>query len=158
MSCVFQNIDLPPPSPPGECVPPAFVVGGGHTRRVERGVGGQYVGRRKTQLCTLPISNPLWGTPKEKLKTKDHSLINSCSQFLHPGELYTFSGVSWISLRTNEGQKEKKGLTNQILCKDLGLMTTVGLLKKPAFSFKKPAFSLKKHSFSRPTSYHRKSR
>jgi hypothetical protein len=28
--------------------------------RVERGVGGQYFGRRKTQLCTLPISNPLW--------------------------------------------------------------------------------------------------
>jgi hypothetical protein len=57
MSCVFQNIDPPPPSPPGEC---AFVAGGGHTRRVERGVGGQYFGRRKTQLCTLPISNPLW--------------------------------------------------------------------------------------------------
>jgi hypothetical protein len=25
MSCVFQNIDTPPPSPPGEC------AGGGHT-------------------------------------------------------------------------------------------------------------------------------
>jgi hypothetical protein len=60
MSCVFQNIDPPTPSPPGECVPPAFVAGGGHTRRAERGVGGQYFGRRKTQLCTLPISNPLW--------------------------------------------------------------------------------------------------
>jgi hypothetical protein len=24
MSRVFQNIDPPPPSPPGECVPPAF--------------------------------------------------------------------------------------------------------------------------------------
>jgi hypothetical protein len=59
MSCVFQNIDPPPPSPPGECVPPAFVAGGGHTRRVENGVGGQYFGRRKTQLCILPISNPL---------------------------------------------------------------------------------------------------
>jgi len=34
MSCVFQNID---PPPPGEC---AFVAGGGHTRRVERGMGG----------------------------------------------------------------------------------------------------------------------
>jgi hypothetical protein len=40
MSCVFQNIDPPPPSPPGECVPPAFGAGGGHTRWVERGVGG----------------------------------------------------------------------------------------------------------------------
>jgi hypothetical protein len=48
MSLVFQNIDPPPPSPPGECVPPAFVAGGGHTRRAERGVGGQYFGRRGT--------------------------------------------------------------------------------------------------------------
>ena len=39
-------------------VPPAFVAGGGHTRRVETGVGGQYFVRCKTQLCTLPISNP----------------------------------------------------------------------------------------------------
>jgi hypothetical protein len=42
MSCVFQSIDPPPPSPPGECVPPprlAFVAGGGHTRQVERGWG-----------------------------------------------------------------------------------------------------------------------
>jgi hypothetical protein len=49
MSRVFQNIDPPPPLPPG----------GGHTRRADRGEGGQYFGRRKTQLCTLPISNPL---------------------------------------------------------------------------------------------------
>jgi hypothetical protein len=47
------------------CVPPAFVAGGGHTRRVERGAGGQHFGRRKTQLCTLPISNPLW--PRSRL-------------------------------------------------------------------------------------------
>jgi hypothetical protein len=51
MSCVFQNIDPPPSCSPGECVPPAFVAGGGHTRRVKRGVGGQYFVRRKTQLC-----------------------------------------------------------------------------------------------------------
>ncbi len=42
MAGVFQNIDPPTPSPPGECVlcsvyPPAF----GHTRMKERGVGGQ---------------------------------------------------------------------------------------------------------------------
>jgi hypothetical protein len=48
MSLVFQNIDPPPPSPPGECVPTAFVGEGGHTRRAERGVGGQYFGRRET--------------------------------------------------------------------------------------------------------------
>jgi hypothetical protein len=29
----------PTPSPPGECVPPAFGAGGGHTRWVERGWG-----------------------------------------------------------------------------------------------------------------------
>jgi hypothetical protein len=38
MSGVFQNIDLTP-SPPGECVPPAFGAGGGHTRCVEGGGG-----------------------------------------------------------------------------------------------------------------------
>ncbi len=38
---------------PDECVPPAFSAGGGHTRWVERGLGGQYFGRRQTQLCTL---------------------------------------------------------------------------------------------------------
>jgi hypothetical protein len=53
MSLVFQNID---PPPPGECVPPAFGAGGGHTRWVEKGVGGQYFGRRQTQLCTLHVS------------------------------------------------------------------------------------------------------
>ena len=36
MSGVFQNID---PSPPDECVPPAFGAGGGHTRWAERGWG-----------------------------------------------------------------------------------------------------------------------
>jgi hypothetical protein len=34
-----KNIDPPTPSPPGECVPPAFDAGGGHTRWVERGWG-----------------------------------------------------------------------------------------------------------------------
>jgi hypothetical protein len=38
MSGVFQNIDLPPPSQPGECVP-AFGAVGGHTRWLERGWG-----------------------------------------------------------------------------------------------------------------------
>jgi hypothetical protein len=40
MSDVFQNIDPPTPSPPGECVPPALGAGGGHTRWVERRGGG----------------------------------------------------------------------------------------------------------------------
>jgi hypothetical protein len=37
MSGVFQNIDSPPPSPPGECVPPPPARR--HTRWVERGWG-----------------------------------------------------------------------------------------------------------------------
>jgi hypothetical protein len=55
MAGVFQNIDPPPPSPPGECVPPALKAGGGHTRWVERWVGAQYFGRRQAQLGTLRI-------------------------------------------------------------------------------------------------------
>jgi hypothetical protein len=43
MAGVFQNIDSPSPSPPGECVP---MMRGGHTRQADRGVGGQYFGRR----------------------------------------------------------------------------------------------------------------
>jgi hypothetical protein len=39
MSGVFQNIDPPTTSPPGECEPPAIGAGGGHTRWVERGWG-----------------------------------------------------------------------------------------------------------------------
>jgi hypothetical protein len=47
ISLVFQNIDPLYPSPPGECVPPAFVAGGGQTCLAERGMGGQYFGRRE---------------------------------------------------------------------------------------------------------------
>jgi hypothetical protein len=39
MSCVYQNIDPPPPSLPGECVPPAF----GGTRGTHS-LGGEGVG------------------------------------------------------------------------------------------------------------------
>jgi hypothetical protein len=51
MSGVFRNID--PPTSRRVCNPPPLVRGGGHTCWVERGVGGQYFGRRQTQLCTL---------------------------------------------------------------------------------------------------------
>jgi hypothetical protein len=52
MSCVFQNID--PPTP-------LSTRRGGRTHSPGgEGGGGQYFGRRKTQLGTLPISNPLW--------------------------------------------------------------------------------------------------
>jgi hypothetical protein len=56
MSGVFQNIDPPTPLTARRvCTtpPPFFGVGGGHTRWVERGVGGQYFGRLQKKLCTL---------------------------------------------------------------------------------------------------------
>jgi hypothetical protein len=53
MAGVFQNIDPPSPTPPRECVPPAFGAGGRTHSLVGEGVGGQYFGRRQTQLCTL---------------------------------------------------------------------------------------------------------
>ncbi len=43
MSDVLQNIDPPPPSLPGECVPSTFDAGGGHTRWVERGGEGSNI-------------------------------------------------------------------------------------------------------------------
>ncbi len=73
---------LPPtPSLPGECVHPAFGAGGGYTRWVERGAGGQYFGRCQTQLCTLnmwdsrkqlsPIRKEIFLSPLEKLSVSD---------------------------------------------------------------------------------------
>jgi len=53
MSGVFQNIEPLPPHNPASLYPPTFGAGGGHARWVERGVGGQYFGRRQTLLCTL---------------------------------------------------------------------------------------------------------
>jgi hypothetical protein len=54
MSGVFRNIDPPPPHRPASVyVPPAFGAGGGHTRWMERGWGGQLFGRRQTLHFTL---------------------------------------------------------------------------------------------------------
>jgi hypothetical protein len=56
MSGVFQNIDLPPPSLPGECVPlPPLVLGEDTLAgKGEKGWGvKKYFGRRQTLLCTL---------------------------------------------------------------------------------------------------------
>jgi hypothetical protein len=55
MSGFFQNIDPPPPSPPGECVPPAFCAGGGHTHWVERG-GGVNILDADTALYSTYVS------------------------------------------------------------------------------------------------------
>jgi hypothetical protein len=75
MAGVFQNIDPPPPSPPGECVSPAFGAGGGHTRWVERGGGG-------------PI---FWKTPGTALYSTYVSTL--CSQSIH---LYTATKIPFI--------------------------------------------------------------
>jgi hypothetical protein len=48
MSRLFQNIDPPPPSPPGKCVlPPQQRRGVYYTLAGRRGCGGQYFGRRQ---------------------------------------------------------------------------------------------------------------
>jgi hypothetical protein len=44
---VFQNIDPPSPSPPGEFVLPPQQRRGVHTRPAEKGWGGQYFGIRQ---------------------------------------------------------------------------------------------------------------
>jgi hypothetical protein len=64
MSLVFQNIDPPPPSPPGKCVPPAFVGGRTHSPGGE-GDGGSIFW--KTIDIGLPSSsiNLSTGNPKE---------------------------------------------------------------------------------------------
>jgi hypothetical protein len=43
MSGVFQNIDPPPPSPPGECVPPRLWCGGRTHSLGEEGGGGSII-------------------------------------------------------------------------------------------------------------------
>ncbi len=45
----------PSPSPPGESVLPPQQRRGIHTRRAERGMGGQYFGRRGKQDCPLTV-------------------------------------------------------------------------------------------------------
>jgi hypothetical protein len=68
MSGVFQNIEPPPPplSPPGKCVPPTFGAGGGHTRWVERGVGG-ILEDADTALYSIYVSI-LWVGPGNRNK------------------------------------------------------------------------------------------
>jgi hypothetical protein len=51
MSLVFQNIDPPPHSPAGECVPPAFVGGRTHSSGGEGGWGSIFW---KTRDIGLP--------------------------------------------------------------------------------------------------------
>jgi hypothetical protein len=55
VSGVFQNIDLLPPLPLGNVSSPRTKGGGVNTRRVVRGVGGQYFGRRQTLDWPLTV-------------------------------------------------------------------------------------------------------
>jgi hypothetical protein len=69
MSLVFQNIDPPPPSLPGECAPPkkkAGITGGTHSPGGE-GVRGQYFGRQETLDCPLTVIISLRWNPLPKL-------------------------------------------------------------------------------------------
>jgi hypothetical protein len=59
MSGVFQNIDPPPPSPPGECVPPAFDAGEDTLTGGEGGGGSIFWKTPDTALCSSYVST-LW--------------------------------------------------------------------------------------------------
>jgi hypothetical protein len=54
MSGVFQNIDPSTPSPPGECVPPAFGAGE-DTLAGWRGGGGGSIVRKTPDTALYPI-------------------------------------------------------------------------------------------------------
>jgi hypothetical protein len=58
MSLVCQNIDPPPPSPPGECVTPAFVGGGRgtHSPTGEEGGGSIFWKTRNIGLPSYSIN------------------------------------------------------------------------------------------------------
>ncbi len=63
MSGVFQNID---PPLPGECVPPAFGAGGGHTRWGGGGGGVNILEDARHSsvlyLCKYFVLGSIWGT------------------------------------------------------------------------------------------------
>jgi hypothetical protein len=53
----------PTPSPPGECVPPAFGAGGGHTRWVERGWGVNILEDARHCSVLYTYVSTLWPRP-----------------------------------------------------------------------------------------------
>jgi hypothetical protein len=59
MSLVFQTIDPPSPSPPGECVPPAFVGGGGRTHSPGGEGGGWSIVWKTRDIGLLSYRNNL---------------------------------------------------------------------------------------------------
>jgi hypothetical protein len=74
MAGVFQNID---PSPPGECVPPAFGAGGGHTLVGEGGRGLIFWKTSDTALYSKYVST-LWGQQFTSwVENTNHECISS---------------------------------------------------------------------------------
>jgi hypothetical protein len=80
MSGVFQNIDPPPPSPPGECVPPAFVAGGTHSLGGDWGGGSIFCKTPDTALYSTYVST-LWYS--DYIKTNTIYLTNTVLMVLH---------------------------------------------------------------------------
>ncbi len=65
MSCVFQNIDPPPPSPHGECVPPRLCCGGRtHSPGGEGGGGSIFWKTQDTALYSTYIESSLANSHK----------------------------------------------------------------------------------------------
>jgi hypothetical protein len=95
MSFVFQNIDPPPPSPPREC---AFVAGGGHTRRVERGVGGSIFWKTQdTALYSTYIESSLIDTISGRsspVPTNNHPYITGLSDQVTEHGIWKFGAAA----------------------------------------------------------------
>jgi hypothetical protein len=62
MSCVFQNIDLPP-SPPGKCVPPLPLLWGEDTLAGWRGGRGVNILEDARHSSVLYLYRILFGSP-----------------------------------------------------------------------------------------------
>jgi hypothetical protein len=96
MSCVFQNIDTPPPSPPGECVLPPGGEGGGvsifwkpqdtalYSTYIESSLGGV------VYLCTVAKQ---WDYLKEFL-TKRYGF--GIVVTFQPSLYFSFEGDAWF--------------------------------------------------------------
>jgi hypothetical protein len=84
MSSFFQNIDPPIPSPPGECVPPRLCWGGGgHTRRVERGVGVNILeDARHSSVLYLHVYRILFAVPYIPISVWQNVFSSDYSIFL----------------------------------------------------------------------------
>ncbi len=90
--CLASSKILTPPPPLTArrvCTPRLWRAGGEDTRWVERGVGGQYFGRRQTQLCTLHMYF---------VSGSFHEDQDSCKKLLDPKHR---QAVLYIRIRSN---------------------------------------------------------